>query len=271
MDQLPHRPACLDKVFINVPLTMLVQGYLNMFIANRLRPEIGVDGEALDRYDRRTFARIGREFNRAGIQLTLHGPFLNLVPGAMDRKILGATRQRMNRFAELAPLLGPVGIVVHPEYDPRRHVFYRDYWLETTVATFEPLARVCNREGIVLSLENTYEQTPDILLELLPRLPGVGFCLDPGHVASFSGTPMKKWLAALGDKVTHLHLHDNDGSSDQHLPLGQGTIDFKSVFRHLNSTKGPPRPPLITLEPHREEDVPAMVLGLEQIWPRAWR
>jgi sugar phosphate isomerase/epimerase len=271
MDLFITRPACLDKVFINVPLTMLAQGFLKVFIDNRLRPEIGVDGEAMDRYDRRTFARIGRELRRAGIQLTLHGPFLNLVAGALDRRILQATRDRLNRFAELAPYLGPLGVVVHPEYDPRRHVFYRDYWLETTVTSFEPLARVCRREGIVLSLENTYERTPDTLLELLSRLPGAGFCLDPGHVASFAGTPLKLWLDALGSRVTHIHLHDNDGSADQHLPVGQGTIDFPSIFRRLTSKKGPPRPPLVTLEPHREEDVPAMVLGLDKIWPRAWR
>ncbi len=271
MDRFPHRPACLDKVFINVPLTMLAQGYLKVFLANRLRPEIGVDGEAMDRYDRRTFARIGREFARAGIELTLHGPFLNLVAGAVDQRILRATRQRLDRFAELMPYLGPKGVVVHPEYDPRRHIFYRDYWVETTVASFEPLAGVCRTEGIILSLENTYEQTPDILVELLSRLPGAGFCLDPGHVVSFAGTPLTLWLDALGTRVTHLHLHDNDGSSDQHLPVGQGTIDFQSVFRRLISPKGPPRPPLVTLEPHREEDVPATVLGLDRIWPRAWR
>jgi sugar phosphate isomerase/epimerase len=90
-------------------------------------------------------------------------------------------------------------------------------------------------------------------------------------VAAFSETSLADWLSALGTRVTHLHLHDNDGTADQHLPLGQGTIDFAYLFRFLTSPQGPPARPLIALEPHREEDVPQMVAGLAAMWPAAWR
>jgi sugar phosphate isomerase/epimerase len=33
--------------------------------------------------------------------------------------------------------------------------------------------------------------------------------------------------------LTHVHLNDNDGTCDLHLPPGQGTIPFVSVFRAL--------------------------------------
>ncbi|MBU1741151.1 MAG: sugar phosphate isomerase/epimerase [Proteobacteria bacterium] len=270
-DVLDQRPACLDRVFINVPLTMLVEGYLDLFINNRLKPEIGIDGPALDRFDRRTFARVGRAFRRAGLPVTLHGPFADLVVGAQDSRILAATRHRLNRFAAQAPHLEPVGMVLHPAYDHKRYMFYRDHWLEATLESLRPVAETCQRIGARLSLENTFEQTPDIFFEIMPHLPGVGFCLDPGHVAAFSDTPLDGWLSALGAQVTHLHLHDNDGAADNHLPLGQGTIDFAHLFRFLTSTKGPPAPPIVALEPHQEQDVPQMVAVLETMWPSAWR
>ncbi|MGP1588016.1 MAG: sugar phosphate isomerase/epimerase family protein [Treponemataceae bacterium] len=31
-------------------------------------------------------------------------------------------------------------------------------------------------------------------------------------------------------KIQTVHLHDNNGKSEKHLPLGNGTIDFKTVF-----------------------------------------
>ncbi len=30
----------------------------------------------------------------------------------------------------------------------------------------------------------------------------------------------------LGDAIVHMHVHDNHGQRDEHLPMGRGTIDF---------------------------------------------
>jgi len=68
---------------------------------------------------------------------------------------------------------------------------------------------------------------------------------------------------------THFHLHDNNGSKDEHLPLGNGKIDFYPLIGFLKKRK---ELPLITLEPHEEADLwPSMeylsrmldVLGME--------
>ena len=42
-------------------------------------------------------------------------------------------------------------------------------------------------------------------------------------------------MQALGHYLTHVHLHDNDGSGDQHLPLGQGTVPLPDVFAALDA------------------------------------
>ena len=31
-------------------------------------------------------------------------------------------------------------------------------------------------------------------------------------------------------RIKHVHIHDNDGVHDSHLPLGEGIIDFKRFF-----------------------------------------
>jgi sugar phosphate isomerase/epimerase len=76
---------------------------------------------------------------------------------------------------------------------------------------------------------------------------------------------METWVEALGPFIGQLHLHDNAGRQDDHLPLGGGAIDFPMLFKKLGAMRSVP--PLITLEPHREDDLWPSVACLEKIWP----
>ena len=41
-------------------------------------------------------------------------------------------------------------------------------------------------------------------------------------------------LAAYGDRLAHVHISDNTGGTeDRHLPLGAGTIDWRTAVRWL--------------------------------------
>jgi len=44
---------------------------------------------------------------------------------------------------------------------------------------------------------------------------------------------LDRWVEALGPRIRHLHLHDNDGSSDQHYATGEGTIDWPLLLAAL--------------------------------------
>jgi sugar phosphate isomerase/epimerase len=62
----------------------------------------------------------------------------------------------------------------------------------------------------------------------------VSACLDIGHAHCYSNTPVLNWIEKLGTRIAYVHLHDNDGTGDQHLPIGEGNIPFKEVFNALN-------------------------------------
>jgi sugar phosphate isomerase/epimerase len=64
-------------------------------------------------------------------------------------------------------------------------------------------------------------KTPDEL----PLIDGAGFALDVGHAHQNHVLP-----AFLEVPVCHYHLHDNDGTSDSHSAVGDGTIDFSAVM-----------------------------------------
>ena len=63
-------------------------------------------------------------------------------------------------------------------------------------------------------------------------------CVDTGHsnTAVRYGNPTPADVIRMfGKGVSCLHLHDNDGLHDQHLPLYSGTIDWNDVFDALDS------------------------------------
>jgi sugar phosphate isomerase/epimerase len=57
-------------------------------------------------------------------------------------------------------------------------------------------------------------------------------------------------MELLNPYILELHLHDNDTTSDQHLPVTEGTFDFGTFFRLLKN-----RDCIHTIEAHTPEHV----------------
>ena len=43
-------------------------------------------------------------------------------------------------------------------------------------------------------------------------------------------------LERYGNRLRHVHLHDNRGTGDDHLPLGAGTLDLTGCIRALKAS-----------------------------------
>jgi sugar phosphate isomerase/epimerase len=41
------------------------------------------------------------------------------------------------------------------------------------------------------------------------------------------------YINTFGDKIIHIHWHDNHGRKDEHLPIDQGLIDHEKAVRAL--------------------------------------
>jgi sugar phosphate isomerase/epimerase len=191
---------------------------------------------------------------------------MDLAPGALDDKIREVTARRLLETMKLVPLFRPLSVVFHVGYDDRCYSAYRQEWLAGSLATWEPIARRAEELGVTISLENVYEQTPDMIVALLDSLSSrsVGFCLDVGHQNAFSTTPLPEWLKVLGARLTEIHLHDNDGRGDDHQPIGRGSVAFSTLFAYLVEAG---LRPVITLEPHAEASLWKSLEALETLWP----
>lgn len=65
-----------------------------------------------------------------------------------------------------------------------------------------------------------------------PEDTNLGVCIDIGHANQSDDAgrhPVTNYLERYAGQLTHLHLHDNQGTDDEHLLPGEGTVDWPSV------------------------------------------
>lgn len=212
-----------------------------------LAPEIAVKGPELDTLDEQLILRTSRILDEAGVRPRVHAPFFDLNPGALDPLIRQATRQRLEQALRIAGRLQADLMIIHPGVDKWRYPRLEHAWLEQALEFFPSLVQQAEKIDCTLAIENIYEESPDTLVQLVDGIDSnfFGHCFDAGHWHLFGRRPMDEWLKSVSSRLFHLHLHDNHGRADEHLPVGDGTIDFSPLQRHLKRMSAPPS---ITLE-----------------------
>ncbi len=243
-----------SRCFVNAPWYELKDSYLDLFLHHSIQPEIGLEGLCLYEESMDEFQKVASILKKHDLSCTLHAPFFDLAPGALDPKVLDVSRNKLKKAAELIALFQPKSMVCHLNFEENKQGYKKEQWLKVACETWQEIMKMAMAQGCILMLENTYETTPWAHETIFTKLdPGnARFCLDVGHLMSFAKTPWQDWLPRLSPWLGQLHLHDNNGESDQHLGLGLGAFDFESLFQFLAAHK---LHPLITLEPHSEDDM----------------
>ncbi len=246
---------------VHVPYEKIAE---NLSFINSHRPnlEIYFSADALDAIDIRSLEAL-----KKGLQytpsLSMHAPFMDLCPGAVDNKVREATVYRFNQILKPAQVLKAECIVFHSGYEKWKYALSTGLWLQKSLETWKPLNEKAQSTGVKIAIENIFEDNPENLRLLMTEMDSVNFgiCFDTGHCNLFSKVPLDEWLDGLGPYIIELHLHDNDRSADQHLPIGDGTFDFRALFKALKSTT----PVIHTIEAHSRERVLKSISRLEEL------
>lgn len=194
-------------------------------------PTLLDDGEAL-----KERVRFYKRLNRPKNVDTLHGVFLDICVNSQDSRIAKISRERMLSSMEIASELDCQGVIFHtnliPGFEPD---FYLNGWLDSYAEFYTELL---NRfKGIHIWVENMFDYKPDMLAQLGQAMSGqndFGVCYDVSH-GHIHDVSMDDWMRALSPYIDHLHINDNDGLTDQHSAVGNGTIDWAHYFELLNS------------------------------------
>nr|MBF0221911.1 sugar phosphate isomerase/epimerase [Desulfobulbaceae bacterium] len=253
-----------DRCFINAPFMKLKDGLIDVFIEHQLQPEIGLEGDVLYDQSDSDFGVIARRLEENNLSCTLHAPFFDLAPGALDKEILSATRAKLRSAFALIEIFHPKAIICHLNFEANKHGYKQNEWFAAARQTWHELIEIAAASGTTVALENTYEFNPTQHKKMLESLnsPLARFCLDTGHLLAFAKSTWQEWLPEMNPWLGHLHLHDNTGTHDSHLAIGHGSFDFAALFNYLAANR---LNPLITLEPHSEDDLWASLETLRQM------
>jgi sugar phosphate isomerase/epimerase len=119
--------------------------------------------------------------------------------------------------------------------DPRKR--------DAAFSSLEHLILHARHADVTISVENTQSEmgNPDYLRAFVDetRLNGLRFTFDIGHahLAEFPEEQrLEKSFSPLRELVSSVHLHDNHGEKDEHLPPYDGSIDWPGAIPLLKST-----------------------------------
>lgn len=194
----------------------------------------------LDYHDVDLVRRASERIESLGLECySFHAPFADHIDiTSLDAGARSSALSEILQAVNAASLLKVRHFVVHPGPEktilPEGEKFQR---LENAVGVLGQLLNRCRELGMGLVLENMLPhlfagRTRD-LLWILASLNStqVGVCLDTGHAHLWENLP---YVAhKLSGHLWMVHMSDNHGQRDDHLPPGDGKIDWQKLLEQL--------------------------------------
>jgi len=240
-----------SNCFVRISCNLLIDDHKE-FLELGICPEVYMDSCGLNNMSGSTadeFRKILKNFDSH----TLHAPFLDISTGGNDDDIRELSFKKLSGVINLGKSWGTSLIVIHYNYD---RLYYRQSlagWLERSTEFFKRLTAIPDHP--LIAIENIDDPTPEVALELEKRVGSdrIIHCFDYGHHKVFANISSTEWLERIrSDKPIHFHFHDNNGSGDDHLPMGEGTVDWDKAREDIS---GLGVPFSVTLEPHSKGDL----------------
>ena len=159
---------------------------------------------------------------------TLHAPYNELFPCAIDLKARELAASRYRQAIELAKRYGSTKVIIHGGYNP--WIYFPVWYVAQSIKFWKEFLE--EDPGVEIVLENVLEAEPGWLLDIVKGVndPRLRMCLDIGHVNAYSEISVTQWLEISAPYISHFHVHNNDSSRDQHNALNEGTIPMKEFL-----------------------------------------
>lgn len=190
--------------------------------------------------------KLGERTQSEGLKVRTHGRFWDVNPVSLYPRMRELSLDQTIESIRLCHLLGGDVVTVHPGrcwFRGNKELFEEcKGWFQNYL---EEISDFAKEREVNVSVETgshgaDYPGKPEELLQAVQDFEDVGITLDIGHAFLSAQDRVengKEWISHLLDmyerNLTNIHIHDNNGSSDEHLPPGQGSIDFYSVINEL--------------------------------------
>jgi sugar phosphate isomerase/epimerase len=174
-----------------------------------------------------------------GFGLICHLPTFVLTAD-LTKNIRHSSVDEMLRSLEVATELGAQKVVLHPSMVFGMGPFVMDTVKEYFFEFLGKMVADANRLKLTICLEN---MMPRNILgvesadfeEIFEMYPTLQMTLDTGHanIGAPAGSRLFELVKRFGNRLGHIHISDNQGKRDEHLAVGQGTVDFSALISRL--------------------------------------
>lgn len=179
--------------------------------------------------------------DRHGLACQVHAPICDWNIAAMSDRLREASLRETSATIDAAEELGARMVTVHPGLSSLAVGGTEERAVARAKESVRALDGLVRGRDLTVAIENmpsvqyflgrTAEQLADIVDGT-----DMGICFDIGH-ANTTGQ-IDAMIDTFGDRIANIHIHDNHGTKDEHLTIGDGEIDFAHVIGRLSGYRG---------------------------------
>jgi sugar phosphate isomerase/epimerase len=236
-------------------------GYAAEYGLAHLEIDLIRESSFIETFDAERINNLRRLSEEFGISLSLHTPF-TMNPSDKIPIIRDANIAYLKRCVTVAHELNATHVTTHVGYSLGFRTWKQEA-LTRLVVNLKQILQDCQKLEVKLAIENvnpmpegselfylgdSIEECDYLLSEL--DSPYLNLCLDIGHANTNEG-PLA-YIHKFGKKIINVHFHDNNGKTDDHLDVGEGTVPWKEVAESLKKINfcGPFVSECFNSEPH---------------------
>lgn len=173
-----------------------------------------------------------------GLEYSVHAPFADINVASPSKPISRAILKRMKKSIIYASNLDCKTWVFHPGLKTGVSMFYPGEDWKQNLKTIRLLFRFAKDRGVKATVENVPEPFPFLMktVEDFQKFyaeinEDIGLVFDIGHANI--NEQIEDFLKQFPTEIVHVHAHDNNGETDEHLGVGFGTVDWNKVANLL--------------------------------------
>lgn len=172
---------------------------------------------------------------------SVHGPMFDLNLTSENKTVRENTLNELKQAIEIGAEIQASHVIIDPGVCLYR-VFDKRQAQQRAIEAIMELQQHAKKYRQPLAIENIGHNGTELfdqeefcnLLDNFPDKEMLGLVLDTGH-AHLNGWNIPEVIDNTKDQLLAIHLNDNDGLTDNHLAIGDGTIDWTPVFHALQN------------------------------------
>lgn len=170
------------------------------------------------------FGKNNMEYKNCGLDIRIHAATVDINIASLNRGIRAESVKQMIQCGQYAESINAKTITVHPGIIGRNEPRIRKAALEIAI---ESVGEIIDNTNVEVSVENMPVRAKFLAnkveeLEMIQNETGCCLTIDTGHGNTCGN--LKEMLDLKN--ISYCHLNDNDGEKDQHITLGEGTLDL---------------------------------------------